>query len=163
MINVIDHSDFDDTPRESGDGIRPLAQSSPRYPKYKNQSGPSPYRILTNNPATKPVTPPRQTKTVPETPKKKPSPIKFPAVDEAQRNHVKQRIDLYVEEREKQDEMRAANPTPNSPTKNRPESTPRGLWYQSDEGGWYNDAVCTEDEDAKIGSAEPSEEEETKE
>ena len=60
--------------------------------------------------------------------------------------------------------MRAVNPTPNSPTTNRPESTPRSLWYQSDEGGWYNNDVCTEDDDeAEIGSAEPSEEEDTKE
>ena len=112
-----DHSDFDfdDIPQESGDGMRPLAHSSPN-------------RILTNNPVTKPVTPPAQT------------------------NQVKQRIDLYLQEREKQDEMRAANPTPNSPTTNqidvghpqdRPESTPRRLWKQDDEGRWYNSDVCT--------------------
>ena len=56
-----DHSDFDsyedlepdhspDIPQESGDGMRPLAHSSPN-------------RILTNNPVTKPVTPPAQTST----------------------------------------------------------------------------------------------------
>ena len=28
MINVVDHSDFDDSPRVSGDGMRPIAQSS---------------------------------------------------------------------------------------------------------------------------------------
>ena len=63
--------------------------------------------------------------------------------------------------------MRAVNPTPNSPTTNpqdRPESTPRSLWKQDDEGRWYNSDVCTEEDDeAEIGNAEPSEEEETKE
>ena len=54
-------------------------------------------------------------------------------------------------------------------TPNCPESTPRyqmisSPWKQDDEGGWYNDDVCTEGEDeAEIGSAEPSEEEDTKE
>ena len=142
-----DHSDFDfyedlepdhspAIPQEGGDGMRPLAHSSPN-------------RNLTNNPVTKPVTPPAQT------------------------SQVKQRIDHYLQEREKQDKMRAANQTPNSPTTNRidvghpqdpPESTPKKLWKQDDDGRWYNSDVCSEEDDeAEIGNAEPSEEEETKE
>ena len=88
-----DHSDYDfyedlepdhspAIPQEGGDGMTPLAHSSPN-------------RNLTNNPVTKPVTPPAQT------------------------SQVKQRIDHYLQEREKQDEIRAANQTPNSPTTNR--------------------------------------------
>ena len=157
MTNVIhfDHSYFDDIPQESGDGMRPLTQPSPCHSKYMDHNEPSPYRTLTNNPETRPVTPPEQTKIVLKTPKKKPSPIKFPVVDEAQRKHVKQRINL----RGKLDRMRAVNSTPNSPTPNCSESTPRRLWKQDDD-----DDVCTEDEDeAEIGSAEPSEEEDSKE
>ena len=37
----------------------------------------------------------------------------------------------------------------------------RNLWQQDEKGRWYNDDVCTEDE-AEVGSAEPSEEEENK-
>ena len=163
MINVVDHSDFDDSPRASGDGMRPIAQSSPRYPNHKNLVMPSPYRILTNNPATEPVTPPRQTKPVTETPKKRSSLIRFPAMEEAQRNHVQAKIDLYVQERETQDKMRTANPVPNSPPANRQENAPSRDWYQSPGGGWYNDAVCLDNDNAELGSAEPSEGEEAKE
>ena len=36
-------------------------------------------------------------------------------------------------------------------------------WKQDGTGNWYNSDVCTEDDDEdKIGNAEPSEDEETK-
>ena len=57
MINVVDHSDYDDSPRTSRDRMK---QSSPRFPNHKDLVMPSPYRILTNNPTTVPITPPRQ-------------------------------------------------------------------------------------------------------
>ena len=47
MINVVDHSDYDDSP--SRDRMRPIAQSSPRFPNQKDLVMPSPYRILTNS------------------------------------------------------------------------------------------------------------------
>ena len=36
-------------------------------------------------------------------------------------------------------------------------------WYQDSEGQWFNDSVCSEGEDEdKVGSVEPSEEEENR-
>ena len=118
MINVVDHSDYDDSPRTSRDRMK---QSSPRFPNHKDLVMPSPYRILTNNPTTVPITPPRQ--------------ARFPAAGEAQLNHLQAKIDLYVQKREAQDRLRTANPAPNSPLVNQQvnqqENVPRSDCHQS--------------------------------
>ena len=114
MINVVDHSDYDDSP--SRDRMRPIAQSSPRFPNQKDLVMPSPYRILTNNPSTVPITPPRQA-SIPALIK-----ARFPAAEEAQLNHLQAKIDLYVQKREAQDRLRTANPAPNSPPVNQQEN-----------------------------------------
>ena len=58
--------------------------------------------------------------------------------------------------------MRTANPAPNSPPVNQQENVPERDCHQSPGGGWYNDNVRSDTDDAELGNAEPSEEEETK-
>ena len=78
----------------------------------------------------------------------------------------------YLQERDQEAEIRAANQSPKSPTTSRinvghpkdpPENSQKKKWKKGNDGKWYNSDVCLDEVDEEeIGNEDPSDEEETK-
>ena len=169
MTNVVY---FKQAVYEERDENKPYTPPSPCYPKYEDHPKPtpqSPTNTRREDLEMIPQTPPKEQN-------KKPSPITWsPARNKSTKRPVKERLGTKLE----YDET-PRRPSNNGPRRSKiitehepfkegcapPKSSefPRALWYQDKDGYWFKENYCSEDEEKdKLGNAEPSEEEGSKE